>query len=172
MKNPADVLIGLDGQPLEIDFGLPSPLLGDGPDFELESDDLAGQPSMVDMLANMARPRLTDPNAAKVDLTLIHRHFLDSLILDFWLYAHYYDSRDFMSCIRSICLSVSKLRLAGMSVTSNLDRPGVVIIKTGITKGESFSVEGRSGGSVASMVLRAESLAAVLENACMRLSVS
>jgi hypothetical protein len=172
MKNPADVLIGLDGQLLEIDFGLPSPLLGDGPSFALEPDDLVDQPSIVDMLANMARPRLTDPSAAVVDLTLIHRHFLDSLILDFWPYAHYYDSRDFMSCIRSICLSVSKLRRAGMSVTSSLDRPGVVIIKTGIAQGESFSVEGRSGGSVASLVLRAESLAEIQQNACVRLSVS
>jgi hypothetical protein len=90
----------------------------------------------------------------------MHRHFLDPLALDFWPVAYYYSSTDFMTAVRSICLSVSRFRILGCCVVSTIDRPGEVIISRNDQAAlYSFSVEGRSGGSVASLTQRVSSLA-------------
>lgn len=170
MINPSDHLVGLDGQLLEIDIGLPSPLLGEGRTDLLDESDFAGIP-VIEILSNMARPRLSDPDLVKHNLTLIHRHFLDPLVLDVWPFAHYYDYRDFMQQVRVICLSVSKIRLAGMDVSSGPDHPGFLTIRRGDNLVEPILVDGRSGGSQASMLLRTESLSRVLLDACDRLCI-
>lgn len=170
MINPSDHLVGLDGQLLEIDFGLPSTLLGEGRTDLLDESDFAGIP-VIEVLSNMARPKLSDPVLVKHNLTLIHRHFLDPLILDFWPFAHYYDYRDFMEQVRVICLSVSKIRDSGMAVSSGLDHPSFLTIRRGDSLVEPILVDGRSGGSQASMLLRTRSLSRVLLDACDRLCI-
>lgn len=170
MINPTDHLVGLDGQLLEIDFGLPSPLLGEGRTDLLDESDFAGIP-VIEILSNMARPKLSDPDLVKHNLTLIHRHFLDPLALDIWPFVHYFDYRDFMGQVRVICLSVSKLRQVGLDVSSGPDHQSFLTIRRGDSLVEPISVEGRSGGSQASMLLRTDSLARVLLDACDRLCV-
>lgn len=171
MENPTDVLIALDGQPLAIDFGLPSPLFDLHGDVLLDERDLAGR-SFIEIAANLVRPTPRDPTSANLAITSIHRHFLDPLALDFWPFAHYYADRDFMMAIRSICLDVSKIRLAGFSVWSTADHSGQVVIQNSDQVPiHSFSVEGRSAGSIASMTLRADSLAAGLTSACSSLNL-
>lgn len=172
MRNPADVLISLDGQRLEIDFGLPSPLLGDALIPGALDLVLAKGQSITELLANLARPNLADPAGAAEDIALMHRHFLDPLALDFWPFPHYYSYQDFMRVIRSICLRVSTLRLAGYSVVSSPDHPGAaVVLDVDLMPVHRFEVEGRSGGSIASMTLRAESLANGLASSCAALVV-
>ena len=167
MKNPADVLIGLDGQPLEIDFGLPSPLLGETFAPGTLDPSMTGGRSTIELLGNLARPRLADPAGAAGEITLMHRHFLDQLALDFWPVAHYYSAQSFMRAIRVICLQVSALRLAGYSVVSTPDHPGsAVVLDVDQVPVHRFDVAGRSGGSVASMTTRVESLAEGLIDAC------
>lgn len=170
MINPTDRLVGLDRQPLEIDFGLPSPFLGETDPGLLDESDFSDIP-VIDVLSNMAKPRFADPALVKQNLTLIHRHFLDPLILDIWPFAHYFDYPDFMEHVRSICLSVSKIRQAGMSVSSGIDHQSFLTIRRGDSLVEPISVDGRSGGSVASMLLRTESLSRVLLDASNRLCV-
>jgi hypothetical protein len=171
MENPNDVLRGLDGHTLTIDFGLPSPLFDLQGDVLLDERDIAGR-SFVEIAANLIRPTLRDQSTANLAMTSIHRHFLDQLALDFWPFAHYYADRNFMVAIRSICLDVSKIRLAGFSVWSTADHPGLVVIQdSDLVPIHTFNVEGWSAGSIASMLLRVDSLSSGLASACSSLDL-
>ncbi len=114
MIDPRDDLIGLDGQAIEIDFGLPSPLLDPAGECLLDETDFAGR-SFVEIATALIQPGVVSPGA-KGSIDEIHRHFLLDLNLDFRPFPHNYSSHEFMRLVRSICVSVSKLRASGFSV--------------------------------------------------------
>jgi hypothetical protein len=170
MENLSDVLVGIDGQSLVIDFGLPSALFDPHGDLTLDENDIDGR-SFLEVASNLVKPIPRCLSSSTLAVTSIHRHFLDPLALDFRPFPHYYFDYDFMSVVRSICLSVSKIRLAGFTVLSReANSAQVVVVDYDQVLIHSFLVDGLSCGSIASMVLRADSLAAGLSSACASVS--